>query len=96
MIKYNVRGDFLNTLISIWTKPMKTLQYVLENKTVSYGFFILFLTSLSTGLVTFAGRGLFDGFPLLTIVIISIIVTYFLQSLVGSSTQQSILGSERC
>jgi hypothetical protein len=66
----------LNPLLSIWTKPTETINYVLANKTYSYGFFILLLASISTGIIAFSGTGYLDAFPLPAIILISILVTY--------------------
>lgn len=66
----------MNTLLSIWTKPTKTIEYVLANKTYSYGFIILLLASLSTGIVAFAGTGFLEDLPLIGIVLLSILLTY--------------------
>ena len=66
----------MNPLLSIWTKPTETINYVLANKTYAYGFFILLLGSISTGIIAFAGTGYLDGLPLLAIVLISILATY--------------------
>lgn len=66
----------MNPLLSIWTKPTATLKYVLENKSYAYGFFILLLASISTGVMAFAGLGLLDNLPLGAIILIAILATY--------------------
>lgn len=66
----------MNPLLSIWTQPTKTLEYMLTNKTVAYGFLIYLLSSISVGSVAFATTGLFGSMPLAFIVIISIVISY--------------------
>lgn len=69
-------GISMNPLLSIWSKPTQTLQYVLENKSVSYGFFIFLLGSISTGIFSTATSGWFSGLPLFAIVFLSIATSY--------------------
>lgn len=69
-------GISMNPILSIWSKPTETLKYILENKTVAYGFLIFLLSSISTGAVSMATTGLFSGMPVAFIVIVSIIITY--------------------
>ena len=66
----------MNPLISIWSKPTKTLQYMLEKKSVGYGFLIFLLGSISTGSIALGTTGWFSGLSLPAIVFISIILTY--------------------
>ncbi|MCG7346123.1 YIP1 family protein [Sporosarcina sp. ACRSL] len=66
----------MNPLLSIWGQPTKTLQYMLEHKSVGYGFIIFLLSSISTGPVAMANTGFFSGMPLAFIIIISIIIAY--------------------
>ena len=66
----------MNPILTIWSKPTETLNYILENKTVAYGFIIFLLSSISTGSVAMATTGLFSGMPIALIVILSIIITY--------------------
>ncbi|MFS0691051.1 YIP1 family protein [Sporosarcina sp. 179-K 8C2 HS] len=66
----------MKPLISIWSQPTKTLQYLLEKKSVGYGFLIFLLSSISTGSIAMATAGIFGGMPLAFIIIVSIIMTY--------------------
>ncbi|WP_432361622.1 YIP1 family protein [Sporosarcina sp. UB5] len=66
----------MNPLLSIWSQPTKTLEYILEKKSVGYGFFIFLLSAISTGSVAFATTGIFGGMPLALIIILSIIIVY--------------------
>lgn len=66
----------MNPLLSIWSQPTKTLQYMLEKKSVGYGFLIFLLSSISTGSIAMATTGIFGGMPLALIIIFSIIMTY--------------------
>lgn len=66
----------MNPLLTIWTQPKRTIEYVLEHKTWSYSVFILLLTSLSLGLSVFADSGFLLGLPLILIVIIGVIFSF--------------------
>ena len=66
----------MSPLLTIWSQPTKTLQYMLEKKSVGYGFLILLLSSISAGSVAMATTGIFGGMPLALIIIVSIIITY--------------------
>ncbi|MCM3745025.1 YIP1 family protein [Sporosarcina luteola] len=66
----------MNPLLSIWSQPTKTLQYMLENKSVGYGFLIYLLGSISSGSIAMASTGWFGSLPLFAIVVISIILSY--------------------
>lgn len=72
----------MNPIMSIWTQPTKTLAYILENKKIGYGFLLIALYSISAGMVSSAGTGLFSGFPLGIIVLLGIVST-FIGSLIG-------------
>ncbi|MCM3711904.1 Yip1 family protein [Sporosarcina luteola] len=66
----------MNPLLSIWTQPTKTLQYMLEKKSVGYGFLIFLLGSISTGVISTATTGWFNGLPLFIVVFMSIVTSY--------------------
>lgn len=66
----------MNPLLTIWTQPKRTIEYVLEHKTWSYSVFILALTSLSLGLTVFENSGFLLGLPLIAIVMIGIIFSF--------------------
>ncbi|ARK24305.1 hypothetical protein SporoP37_06240 [Sporosarcina sp. P37] len=66
----------MNPLISAWTQPKETIRYVLEYKTWSYSFFILFLSSVSIGLTSFWGTDLLLDLPLFIIVILGILSAF--------------------
>ncbi|WP_262176292.1 Yip1 family protein [Saccharococcus sp. Marseille-Q5394] len=66
----------MNPLLSIWSQPTKTLQYMLEKKSVGYGFLIFLLGSISTGVISTATTGWFNGLPLFIIVFMSIVTSY--------------------
>lgn len=66
----------MNPLISIWSQPTKTLEYMLEKKSVGYGFLIFLLSSISGGSIAMATNGIFGGMQLALIIILSIIIAY--------------------
>lgn len=66
----------MNPFLSIWSQPKETVRYVLEYKTWSYSFFILFLSAASVGLTSFADIDSMADFPLVAIVPIAIITTF--------------------
>lgn len=66
----------MNPLVSIWSQPTKTLQFMLEKKSVGYGFLIFLLGSISSGSIAMATTGWFSSLPLLAIVFISIVISY--------------------
>jgi hypothetical protein len=66
----------MNPLLTIWSQPTRTLQYMLEKKTAAYGFLIFLLSSISTGSVAMATTGIFGSMPLPFILLLSIIMTY--------------------
>lgn len=61
----------MNPFISIWTQPKKTLAYLIEHKTISYGLMIMVISSLCSGVMAFADTGLLAGFSLPSILAIS-------------------------
>lgn len=66
----------MNPLLSIWSRPTETLRYMLEKKSIGYGFLIFLLSSISGGSIAMAATDIFGGMPLVFIVIISIIIAY--------------------
>ncbi|MDV6377786.1 Yip1 family protein [Sporosarcina sp. GW1-11] len=66
----------MNPLVSIWTQPKETIRYVLEYKTWSYSFFILFLSSIGVGMTSFAETDLFSSLPLIAIILLGILSTF--------------------
>ncbi|GKV64976.1 MULTISPECIES: YIP1 family protein [unclassified Sporosarcina] len=66
----------MNSLLTIWTQPKRTIEYVLEHKTWSYSVFILALTSLSLGLTVFENSGFLLGLPLIAIVMIGVFFSF--------------------
>lgn len=66
----------MNPLLSIWSQPTKTLQYMLEKKSVGYGFLIFLLGSISTGVISTATAGWFSGLPFFLIIFLSIASSY--------------------
>ena len=66
----------MNPLLSIWTQPTKAMQYMLEKKSIGYGFLIYLLGSISSGSIALESTGWFSGLPLLAIVFISIVISY--------------------
>ncbi|PIC57423.1 hypothetical protein CSV80_09090 [Sporosarcina sp. P12(2017)] len=66
----------MKPLISIWTQPKQTIRYVLEYKTWSYSFFILFLTSVSVGMTSFAETDILPDLSLPVIILLSIVSSF--------------------
>ncbi|PIC64566.1 hypothetical protein CSV79_06315 [Sporosarcina sp. P13] len=66
----------MNPLVSIWTQPKETIRYVLEYKTWTYSFLILFLSAISLGLTSFADTDILPDFSLVATVILAIISTF--------------------
>ncbi|WP_301109550.1 YIP1 family protein [Sporosarcina sp.] len=66
----------MNPLLTIWTQPKRTIEYVLEHKTWSYSVFILLLASFSLGLTAFADTGFLLGLPLIVLVMIGVIFSF--------------------
>ncbi|QUW20415.1 YIP1 family protein [Sporosarcina sp. Marseille-Q4063] len=69
----------MNPLLSIWSQPKNTVQYMMDNKPISYLIFLAILSSFATGILAFADQGFFVEFSLpvilLIITILSIIGT---------------------
>ncbi|PIC76368.1 hypothetical protein CSV74_11585 [Sporosarcina sp. P19] len=66
----------MKPLISIWTQPKQTIRYVLEYKTWSYSFFILFLTSVSVGMTSFTETDFLPDLSLPVIILLSIVSSF--------------------
>ena len=66
----------MNPLVSIWTQPKETIRYVLEYKTWSYSFFILFLASISVGLTSFSETDIMPDISLPVIILLSILSSF--------------------
>ncbi|ARF16946.1 Yip1 family protein [Sporosarcina ureae] len=66
----------MKPLISVWTQPKQTIRYVLEYKTWNYSFFILFLTSVSVGLTSFAETDILPDLSLPLIILLSILSSF--------------------
>lgn len=66
----------MNPIISIWTQPKATIRYVLEHKTWSYSFLILFLSAISVGFTSFADTEIMPDLPLPVIILLSILSTF--------------------
>lgn len=69
----------MNPIVTIWTQPKETIRYILEYKTWSYSFFILFLASISVGLTSFAETDILLDLSLPVIILLSI-----LSSIIGT------------
>ena len=69
----------MNPLLSIWSQPKNTVQYMLDNKPISYLVFLAILSSFATGILAFADQGFLEGFSLpvilLIVTIISIVIS---------------------
>ncbi|MBO1911173.1 YIP1 family protein, partial [Microvirga sp. 3-52] len=59
----------------IWSQPKNTVQYMIDNKRISYLVFLAILASLATGILAFADSGLFEGFSLPVILVIVTILS---------------------
>lgn len=76
IVDYIKGGFFLNPLISIWTQPKQTIRYVLEYKTWSYSFFILFLVSVSVGITSFAETDILPDLSLPIMILLGILSSF--------------------
>ena len=69
----------MNPLLSIWSQPKNTVQYMIDNKPISYLVFLAILYSFATGFLSAADQGFFEGFSLpvilLIVTIISIVIS---------------------
>jgi hypothetical protein len=65
----------LNPLLSIWSQPKNTVQYMLDNKPISYLIFLAILSSFATGILAFADQGFLVKFSLPVILIIITILS---------------------
>lgn len=68
------RSEMMNPFLSVWTQPKKTIEYVIENKSIYYVFFLISLAGLLGGLKGFVDTGFLDDFSLTLIILISLIV----------------------
>lgn len=78
----------MNPIFTIWRQPTKTLEYILSEKKIGYGAFIMVLYSLSAGMVTSANTGLFSGLPLpaiLALTIFSTLIGSFIGWVIGAA-----------
>ena len=68
----------MNPLLSIWSQPKNTVQYIMDNKPIGYLFFLTILSSFASGFLAFADTGFLVEFSLpvilLIITILSIII----------------------
>ncbi|PIC85786.1 hypothetical protein CSV72_11920 [Sporosarcina sp. P20a] len=76
IVDYIKGGILMNPLITIWTQPKQTIRYVLEYKTWSYSFFILFLVSVSVGMTSFAETDILPDLSLPVIILLSIVSSF--------------------
>lgn len=63
----------MNPLFTIWTQPKKTVQYMLDHKSVSYGLVLIILAAISSGMLAFSDTGVLGNFSLPGILTISIV-----------------------
>ena len=68
----------MNPLLSIWSQPKNTVQYMLENKPIRYLIFLAALSSFASGFLAFADKGFLVEFSLpvilLLITLLSIVI----------------------
>ena len=67
----------MNPILSIWTQPKKTVQYMIDNKGLGFGVVIMLLAALSSSIMSFSDTGFLEGFSLpeiLTIAILSALI----------------------
>ena len=68
----------MNPLLSIWSQPKNTVQYMLDNKQISYLIFLAALSSFASGFLAFADKGFLVEFSLpvilLLITLLSIVI----------------------
>ncbi|PIC70152.1 hypothetical protein CSV77_10360 [Sporosarcina sp. P16b] len=76
IVDYMKGGLLMQPLISIWTQPKQTIRYVLEYKTWSYSFFILFLTSVSVGITSFAETDILPNLSLPVMILLGIVSSF--------------------
>ena len=69
----------MNPLLSIWSQPKNTVQYMMDNKPISYLFLLAILYSFATGILSFADQGFLEGFSLpvilLVVTLLSIVIS---------------------
>ncbi|WP_172370490.1 YIP1 family protein [Sporosarcina jiandibaonis] len=68
----------MNPLLSIWSQPKNTVQYMMDNKPISYLVFLAILYSFATGILMFADLGFFEGFSLPAILLIITVISIIL------------------
>ena len=65
----------MNPLLSIWSQPKNTVQYMLDNKPISYLIFLAMLSSFASGFLSFADTGFLVDFSLPVILLIVTILS---------------------
>ena len=65
----------MNPLLSIWSQPKNTVQYMLDNKPISYLIFLAMLSSFASGFLAFADKGFLVEFSLPVILLIITVVS---------------------
>ena len=77
----------MNPLLSIWSQPKNTVQYMLDNKPISYLIFLAILSSFASGILAFADQGFLVEFSLPVILLIITIL-----SIIGTIAGLGIIG----
>lgn len=62
----------MNPIISIWTQPKKTVQYMIDHKSMRYALLLVLLAAFSSGIMSLADTGIFGSLSLPAILTISI------------------------
>lgn len=65
----------MNPLLSIWSQPKNTVQYMIDHKPISYLIFLAILSSFASGFLGFADSGFLVSFSLPVILLIISIVS---------------------
>lgn len=64
----------MNPFLTIWTKPEATLRYMIDEKSIGYGLFVIILSSLGSSVFIFADNGVMAEFSLPVILFLSVAV----------------------
>lgn len=62
----------MNPILTIWTQPKKTVQYMIDHKSVRYALVLVLLAAFSSSIMSFADSGFLESFSLPVILTISI------------------------
>ena len=63
----------MNPIISIWKQPKKTVQYMIDHKSMRYALVLVLLAAFSSGIMNLADTGFLESLSLPAILTISIV-----------------------